>query len=100
MVPAADTVENNSGGLGVLDMGLMAMSAIPKPNDTESAVTRGEVEHVQPASGPTDQRRSASMVKRMYPDHGQEKAILAFIQLVGEDDIHGKQHVRLKQKWL
>ena len=88
MVPAADTVEYNSGGLGVLVMGSMAVSAIPKPNDTESAVTRGEVEHVQPVSGPTDQSMSASMVKMMYPDHGQEEAILTFIQLVGEDDIH------------
>ena len=100
MVPAADTVENNSGGLGVLVMGLMAVSAIPKPNDMVSAATRGEVEHVKPVPGPTDQRRSTSMVKSMYPDHGQKEAILAFIQLVGEDDIHGKQQVRLKQKWL
>ena len=102
MVPTADTVENNSGGLGVLLMGLMTVPAIPDPNDMVSAATRGEVEHVKPIPGPTDQRGSTSMVKSMYPDHGQKETIVAFIQLVGEDNIHGMPHVRvhLKQKWL
>ena len=88
MVPTADTVENNSGGLGVLLMGLMTVPAIPDPNDMVSAATRGEVEHVKPIPGPTDQSGSASMVEMMHPDHGQEEAILTFIKLVGEDVIH------------
>ncbi len=100
MIPVAKTVEHNSGGSIMLVMGSMAMPTVPKPDDTESAVTRGGRKHVTPVSGPTDQNGSTSMLKMMYTDQGQEEAILLCIQLVREDDIHKSQTVRLGQSWL